>query len=276
MVRAPPFTCSKGVGADALTEFSIQCLLLLRVPWAPTSWRHGRRPARKKAERPSTRRRARCTRRSSCDAAFQSCAAAPVGYPYTLGAFAHSTYGFRRLGVTHTQVTPGCDPGDRQRPPGPCKVTGAPEGGRLSESPRDWLGCASVRPRHARMPSRRRQQHCAIRRLGGRLKRRAPLPDFSGGRSLLASPAARTHPHSLIPRPLALSPSQRWRSGGRQGTVVGTKESRAPSTRGRRARYTRGSSCVAAFQSCAVAPVGYPYTLGAFAHSTFSSCSATV
>ena len=34
MVRAPPFTCSKGVGADALTEFSIQCLLLLRVPWA--------------------------------------------------------------------------------------------------------------------------------------------------------------------------------------------------------------------------------------------------
>ena len=166
-------------------------------------------------------------------------------------------YGFRRLGVTHTQVTPGCDPGDRQRPPGPCKVTGAPEGGRLSESPRDWLGCASVRPRHARMPSRRRQQHCAIRRLGGRLKRRAPLPDFSGGRSLLASPTARTHPHSLIPRPLALSPSQRWRSGGRQGTVVGTKESRAPSTR-RRARYTRGSSCVAAFQSCAVAPVGYP------------------
>ena len=50
------------------------------------------------------------------------------------------------------------------------------------------MGCASVRPRHARMPSRRRQQHCAIRRLGGRLKRRAPLPDFSGGRSLLASP----------------------------------------------------------------------------------------
>ena len=132
------------------------------------------------------------------------------------------------MGVTHTQVTPGCDPGDRQRPPGPCKVTGGPEGGRLSESPRDWLGCASVRPRHARMPSRRRQQHCAIRRLGGRLKRRAPLPDFSGGRSLLASPTARTHPHSLIPRPLALSPSQRWRSGGRQGTVVGTKESRAP------------------------------------------------
>ena len=33
MVRAPLFTCSKGVGADALTEFSIQCLLLLRVPW---------------------------------------------------------------------------------------------------------------------------------------------------------------------------------------------------------------------------------------------------
>ena len=30
---APPFTCSKGVGADALTEFSIQCLLSLRVPW---------------------------------------------------------------------------------------------------------------------------------------------------------------------------------------------------------------------------------------------------
>ena len=190
-------------------------------------------------------------------------------HPYVMS----SRYGFRRLGVTHTQVTPGCDPGDRQRPPGPCKVTGAPEGGRLSESPRDWLGCASVRPRHARMPSRRRQQHCAIRRLGGRLKRRAPLPDFSGGRSLLASPAARTHPHSLIPRPLALSPSQRWRSGGRQGTVVGTKESRAPSTR-RRARYTRGSSCVAAFQSCAVAPVGYPYTLGAFAHSTFHKLPA--
>ena len=30
-------------------------------------------------------------------------------HPYVMS----SRYGFRRLGVTHTQVTPGCDPGDR-------------------------------------------------------------------------------------------------------------------------------------------------------------------
>ena len=36
----PMFTFSKGVGADALTEFSIQCLLSLGVPWVPLPQRY--------------------------------------------------------------------------------------------------------------------------------------------------------------------------------------------------------------------------------------------